>query len=101
MKYLVMECHAGYAVLMDEASRFVRAANLHYEIGQTVTDPVLMTETQPRIRRSTVIRIRSRFLLWLRADLCGMTRFVILRIRMPKRIGLYAKTSENRRFTAV
>ena len=59
MKYLVMECHAGYAVLMDEASRFVRAANLHYEIGQTVTDPVLMTETQPRIRRSTVIRIAA------------------------------------------
>ncbi|HBI85624.1 MAG TPA: hypothetical protein DDX71_04975 [Ruminococcus sp.] len=51
MKYLVMECHAGYAVLMDEASRFVRAANLHYEVGQTVTDPILMQEdAQPQIR---------------------------------------------------
>jgi len=42
MKYMVMECHEGYAVLMDENSRFVQAANLRYKIGQTVTDPVLM-----------------------------------------------------------
>ena len=42
MKYIVMECHEGYAVLMDEESRFVNAANLHYEVGQTVTEPVLM-----------------------------------------------------------
>lgn len=42
MKYLVMECHEGYAVLMDEESRFVNAANLHYEVGQTVTDPLLL-----------------------------------------------------------
>ncbi|MBQ5334735.1 MAG: hypothetical protein J6Z45_02175 [Oscillospiraceae bacterium] len=59
MKYLVMECHAGYAVLMDEASRFVKAANLHYEVGQTVTAPVLMEETKPAIRRSTVVRIAA------------------------------------------
>ena len=42
MKYMVMECHEGYAVLMDEESRFVQAANLRYKVGQTVTDPVLM-----------------------------------------------------------
>ncbi len=44
MKYMVMECHPAYAVLMDEESRFVRAANLRYTVGQTVTDPVLMDE---------------------------------------------------------
>ena len=44
MKYMVMECHPAYAVLMDEDSRFVRAANLRYTVGQTVTDPVLMDE---------------------------------------------------------
>ena len=43
MNYIVMECHEGYAVLMDEEARFVTAANLRYEIGQTVTDPVLMS----------------------------------------------------------
>lgn len=44
MKYIVMERHEGYAVLMDEESRFVTAADLHYEVGQTVTDPVIMNE---------------------------------------------------------
>ena len=44
MKYLVMECHPGYAVLLDEEGRFLKAANLRYEIGQTVYDPVLMRE---------------------------------------------------------
>lgn len=47
MKYLVMECHEGYAVLMDEESRFVNAANLHYEVGQTVTEPILL-ETEDK-----------------------------------------------------
>lgn len=47
MKYLVMECHEGYAVLMDEESRFVNAANLHYEVGQTVMNPILL-ETEDK-----------------------------------------------------
>ena len=51
MKYIVMECHKGYAVLMDEESRFVNAANLRYEVGQTITSPVLMEYTETRERR--------------------------------------------------
>ena len=46
MSYLVMECHPGYAVLLDEEGRFLKAANLRYETGQTVYDPVLMKETR-------------------------------------------------------
>lgn len=42
MKYIVMECHAAYSVLMDEESRFVRAANMHYQTGQVVENPILM-----------------------------------------------------------
>jgi hypothetical protein len=52
MKYIVMECHKGYAVLMDEQSRYMKAANLRYTVGQTVTAPVLMeygTEEERRI----------------------------------------------------
>lgn len=59
MKYLVTECHEGYAVLMDEASRFVFAANLRYEVGQTVTDPILMEEPKTHITRSTAVRITA------------------------------------------
>ncbi|MBO4877115.1 MAG: hypothetical protein J5501_03810 [Ruminococcus sp.] len=58
MKYIVMECHGGYAVLMDEAARFVKAANRHYTVGQTVTDPILMEENKEKTpsRNITVIK---------------------------------------------
>lgn len=51
VKYIVMECHKGYAVLMDEDSVFVNAANLGYEVGQTVTDPVLMENESHTVKR--------------------------------------------------
>ncbi len=51
VKYIVMECHEAYAVLMDEESRFVNAANLGYTVGQTVTDPVLMDYGVEETRR--------------------------------------------------
>ena len=47
MKYMVMECHEGYAVLMDEDSRFIHAANLHYKVGDTVTEPVILNDLAP------------------------------------------------------
>lgn len=46
MKYIVMECHMSYAILLDENGVFLKAANLHYEVGQTVSNPVLMQENQ-------------------------------------------------------
>lgn len=52
MKYIVMECHEGYAVLMDEEAQFVNAANMHYEVGQSVTDPIIMNE-EHRARKIT------------------------------------------------
>ena len=52
MKYMVMECHTGYAVLLDEEGRFWKAADLHYEVGQTVENPVLMKQPQPSGRRA-------------------------------------------------
>ena len=44
MSYIVMECHSSYAILLDEEGRFLKAANLHYQVGQRVYDPVLMKE---------------------------------------------------------
>lgn len=46
MKYLVMECHLSYAVVLDEEGRFLKVANLHYEVGQTVTDVIEMQVPQ-------------------------------------------------------
>lgn len=51
MKYIVMECHPGYAVLLDEEGRFVKAANFHYQTGDTVEDPVLMKRPAPGKKR--------------------------------------------------
>ncbi len=45
MKYIIMECHASYAVLLDEKGRFLKAANRQYQIGQTVEDPVLLKDS--------------------------------------------------------
>ena len=42
MKYLVMECHPAFAVVMSEDGRFLKVANRNYEVGQTVTDVVEM-----------------------------------------------------------
>ena len=36
MTYLVMETHMAYAVLLDENGRFLKAANLRYQVGDTV-----------------------------------------------------------------
>ena len=44
MSYLVMETHPAYAVLLDEEGRFLKAANLRYQVGDTVQDIV---ELQP------------------------------------------------------
>ncbi len=60
MKYIVMECHNSYAVLLDEEGRFVKAASLHYEVGQTVENPILMHDapvfSEPR-RQQKLFRI--------------------------------------------
>ena len=57
MRYLVMECRLGYAVVLDEEGRFLKVADQHYQVGQTVTE-VFVLETpeteaapQPKKRR--------------------------------------------------
>ena len=50
MSYLVMECHMGYAVVLDEYGRFLKVVNRHYEVGQTVYDIIPVRErTQPTV----------------------------------------------------
>lgn len=42
MKYMVMECHPGYVVVLDEAGKFLKVANRRYEVGQMLTEVVPM-----------------------------------------------------------
>ena len=57
MSYLVMECHPGYAVVLDSSGRFLKVANLNYEVGQTVSavlqlkDPAEKTGQKSKIFR--------------------------------------------------
>lgn len=44
MKYLVMETFKTYAILLDEYGRFVKSANMGYEVGETVENPILMLD---------------------------------------------------------
>lgn len=48
MKYLVLECHPGYAVVLSDDGRFLKVANMRYEVGQTVTNVMEMCLPQPQ-----------------------------------------------------
>ena len=55
MKYMVMECHPGYAVVLDEHGQFKKVANMRYEVGQTVTDVTEISLPAPRKQNYTRI----------------------------------------------
>jgi len=53
MDYLVMECHRGYAVVLDNAGHFIKVANLSYTVGQTVHSVIEMERPESVIDFST------------------------------------------------
>lgn len=55
MKYMVMECHPGFAVVMSEDGRFLKVANLNYQVGQTVTHVVEMQVPTPEKKRKRAL----------------------------------------------
>ena len=63
-EYLVMECHPGYAVVLDREGRFLRVANLGYTVGQLVDEvvealpPVQETETSVPPKRKVPPLVR-------------------------------------------
>ena len=67
MNYLVMETHPAYAVLLDEEGRFLKAANLSYQVGDTVQDIV---ELQPPKAKSPAVWKPLSGLAGLAACLC-------------------------------
>ena len=48
MNYLVMETHPAYAVVLDEGGRFLKAANLRYQVGDTVQEIVELRTPQKK-----------------------------------------------------
>ncbi len=55
MKYMVMECHPGFAVVMSEDGRFLKVANLNYQVGQMVTHVVEMQVPTPEKKRKRAL----------------------------------------------
>lgn len=50
MKYLVVECHPAYAVVTDENGRFIKTANLHYNVGDIVENVIELRIEQKKKR---------------------------------------------------
>ena len=53
MKYMVMECHPGYAVVLSDDGNFLKVANMHYEVGQTVADVIEMQYPLPEKKKKS------------------------------------------------
>ncbi len=56
MKYLVVECHPGYAVVLDQQGRFLRVANQNFEVGQSVCSVVALQEAKNPVLSSRMLR---------------------------------------------
>ena len=59
-KYIVMECHLSYAVVLSRDGRFLKVANRHYEVGQAVTNVIEMQIPQSVPKEKTVVKERER-----------------------------------------
>lgn len=55
MRYLVMECRLGYAVVLDNEGRFRKVVNLGYEVGQKV-DRIIEFDENGTERKKRVLR---------------------------------------------
>lgn len=55
MKYMVMECHPGYAVVLGEDGQFQKVANLNYQVGQLVDTVVAAQQPKTSTVRKWVI----------------------------------------------
>lgn len=65
MTYLVMECRAGYAVVLDNQGCFQKVPNLGYEVGQQLDSVVILPE-----ETNTVIPFRKRLTSLVAAAAC-------------------------------
>ena len=68
MTYLVMECHPGYAVVLDQTGRFLKVANLNYQVGETVSFVIECTAEEEPV---TIHSLRRRRILLSAASLAA------------------------------
>lgn len=71
MSYLVMECRAGYAVVLDDQGRFQKVPNLGYEVGQQLDSVVILPE-----KNKTVLPFGRRLVSLVAAAACFCLLFL-------------------------
>lgn len=56
MKYLVIETHLSYAIVLNSQGDFLKVANFNYEEGQTVDEVLIMNEPE---KKKTILSFNS------------------------------------------
>jgi len=74
VKYIVMECHVSYAVVLDEDGRFLNVANMNYQVGQTVTDVVEIGSSG-----FVAVKKRNRIIKWI-GSIAAIAACVVLTV---------------------
>lgn len=75
MKYLVMETHLSYAVVLDDTGRFIKCANQNFQVGQRVAHIVAMALPEQPVQPGILERLRRFF--WVPA-LAGAMALVLV-----------------------
>ena len=94
MKYLVLETHPAYAILLDQTGRFVKAANRHYQVGETVQNVLELRDVPgekpyPSVPPSVVRAgsARQPVSVWCISDITGLILPPTARVRMQIQSG--------------
>lgn len=96
MKYMIMECHKGYAVALDEEGRFLRVANMHYEIGQDVSEVTAFREQKTVGMRQRLIMYASLVACLLCIVIASFQLFVLSYGKVNLKINPEVNISVNR-----
>lgn len=55
MKYLVMENHFSYSIVLDEEGHFIKVANMNYEVGDTIEDIYPINSKNSNSKKTTLL----------------------------------------------
>ena len=100
MTYLVMETHPAYAVLLDEKGRYLKAANMRYQVGDTVQNII---ELQYPVRQNRKVLAFLSSAAALAACLClfffgyyqpNYTPYGMLRLRINPDVSMTISKTE-------
>lgn len=90
MKYMVMECNVSYAVVLDEQGRFLKVANMHYQVGQIVTNVV-----EIQAPKQQIIQNRKGRWVYSLAAMAACLLLVVVSVIHMRQVTTYASVYMN------